>query len=88
MAKDVTLKLRVSADEKAAWEAAASAAGLPLSAWLRRAAGAVQRLDCPSVKVAQHTFEQRAASVPVAVCRFAASGGCRKLGKAPCAACA
>jgi mobilization protein NikA len=31
---------------------------------------------------------RRAAAVPVAVCRFAASGGCRRLGKVPCIACA
>jgi len=48
--KDATFLLRLSADELAAWRAAADAAGLKLSEWVRRRCNGVQRIEAQTIE--------------------------------------
>jgi hypothetical protein len=97
------LTIRCTAEEKAKWQALASAEGLTISqlfrqrlgepsplASVRQAAPAPISQEQPVAAPPASAISaavRRAAAVPVVACRFAASGGCRRLGKLPCHAC-
>jgi hypothetical protein len=73
--EDFRINLRVQRKDKKLWDEAARAAGKTFSEWLRN-----------TLNLAVHGPKPRdiAELKPVPGCRF---GGCRRLAKAPCAAC-